>query len=633
MELKKITNDSTRFSKLLDLSLYWSDSDTTKAFQYLDKARAISGKNPSTLQEGLLYLYEANIVFSHDITRARRLYLNADRLLSTLRTQTSFHYLSRLWNNYGILFQIEDRANEYVRVLTSKVIPYAKFAGDSTAIASGYGNIGLMLSNEKLYEESISYYEKAIRILQSSAAQSSQLLDMYVFAANAAILHDQADKGGSYLDQASLLAERLPESISTASYYKTRGRYYRYKKVYAKAINNVQEAIRQALSLYNNTVARDGYFELFQIYKETGRYQLAKYTLKTANQLESVNLAANRLLHLKEMAEIDYLLGNYKPAYQQLHAYVLEKDSIYMHDQTGKLVELGKKFETVEKENEILKLKADNQQQQIRLDQSRLVVISICAIAIVILIVTFYSWKLAGANRKRLQQAQVLHQREIDSLQQQEEIKLYQAALQATESERNRIARDLHDGLGGLLAGIKMRVHSLTGNMAESKIPAPHREEQAALLRHMDTASSELRRISRDLMPESLLHAGLSEALSDLCNLSSNDVTSVIFQPYDLKARYPEKIQIHTYRIIQEGLQNTLKHAAARNVIVQCADQGDQLILTIEDDGSGYDTHATENKGLGLASITSRVAILKGTLETQSTPGTGTTIHIVLPLS
>lgn len=225
---------------------------------------------------------------------------------------------------------------------------------------------------------------------------------------------------------------------------------------------------------------------------------------------------------------------------------------------------------------------------------------------------------------KTLKQQQLVHQLEIEKMNKDHHISLLSAILEGQESERSRLARDLHDGLGGLISGIKLdlaeRANSLADN-ASKFIFTP-------VLNHIDHAIQELRRIAHSMMPELLLKAGLAEACREYCRKLRNERLEVTCQIFNVKGMDKEREMV-LYRIMQELLTNVIKHAQARTVLVQLQQIDDQISLTVEDDGIGFDTKDEKSKqGAGWKNIHSRVQYLKGAIDLYSEHGKGTTVTV-----
>jgi signal transduction histidine kinase len=159
-------------------------------------------------------------------------------------------------------------------------------------------------------------------------------------------------------------------------------------------------------------------------------------------------------------------------------------------------------------------------------------------------------------------------------------------------------------------------------------------ENQRAFERSMDmldSSISELRRVAHNMMPEALIRFGLEISVSDVCrDITNSGALNVSFQAFGLnELKSEQQTQIIIYRIIQELLNNIMKHAAAKNAIVQLTFTDNTLNITVEDDGKGFDVKLIDHsKGLGLSNLKSRVEYLGGRLEIESEQGKGTTVNI-----
>ena len=223
------------------------------------------------------------------------------------------------------------------------------------------------------------------------------------------------------------------------------------------------------------------------------------------------------------------------------------------------------------------------------------------------------------------QQQQQLYKKELKEIEQVAQLKVYDAMLQGQEQERNRVARDLHDGLGGMLAGVKLKLSAIAGKEEIKKTDM----ELYKVITQLDQSVSELRRIARNMMPETLLQLGLEPALKDLCSSLETPGLKIDFEAPGLGSHIPQPAQITIYRIIQELLSNALRHAQAKNILVQCTQNEGHVFITVEDDGIGFDVNKSAGKnGIGLSNIKSRVEFLKGKFEIHSAPGEGTTVNI-----
>ncbi len=147
----------------------------------------------------------------------------------------------------------------------------------------------------------------------------------------------------------------------------------------------------------------------------------------------------------------------------------------------------------------------------------------------------------------------------------------------------------------------------------------------------LDSSIKEMRRVAHNMMPEALVKFGLDTALKDFCNdINQSGALKLSYQSIGLKDTVIEQTTaIAIFRIVQELLNNTMKHSAATNAIVQVSKMDDLLSVTVEDDGKGFDASILEkSKGIGWENIKNRVEFLKGKLDVNSQSGKGTSVHI-----
>jgi signal transduction histidine kinase len=203
-----------------------------------------------------------------------------------------------------------------------------------------------------------------------------------------------------------------------------------------------------------------------------------------------------------------------------------------------------------------------------------------------------------------------------------------QAVLEAEERERIRIARDLHDGVGQTLAAARM---TLGNYVSQKKIESVEMQNSLNLL---EDSIKEIREISHNMMPSSLTKFGLTSALKQFTNkINALGKIEIELQIVGFKERSDEKIELVLYRIVQEIISNIIKHAEAKKVSIELVRHDDELILIIEDDGRGFDTAKTENHGIGLKNIATRVEYLNGNVNFDSSIGKGTSVVIEIPLN
>ncbi len=221
----------------------------------------------------------------------------------------------------------------------------------------------------------------------------------------------------------------------------------------------------------------------------------------------------------------------------------------------------------------------------------------------------------------------MLHRQKIIELEKERKLDAAQSLMKGQEEERSRLSKDLHDGVGGLLSGVKLSMSTMKGNVFLSEENA---QSFNNVISQLDQSITELRRVSHNMMPEALIKYGLKEALENYCeNLNLSGDINVKLQAYGMEQRMDQNTEIIIYRIIQELLNNIIKHAEAKNVLIQLIRKEAKFTLTVEDDGKGFDVKELKNKtGAGLANIKARTEYLNGTVDIVSKKDEGTSVTI-----
>jgi signal transduction histidine kinase len=303
-----------------------------------------------------------------------------------------------------------------------------------------------------------------------------------------------------------------------------------------------------------------------------------------------------------------------------LYKYAGLKDTIYDAATSAKIAELEINYQTAKKEKDILQLQQETKDKTNSIQKNKTITYVLLGSFLTLLFISFLSYRT-------YKQKQLLQQQQIKQLQNEKLLLATESILKGQEDERSRLAQDLHDGLGGMLSGVKLTLSAMKGNII---LP----EESARLFtkafEQLDSSIGEMRRVAHNMMPEALVKLGLQQALLDYCDgINTSNHLSIKCEFHGLENRLDNSTEIIVYRIVQELLNNIIKHAEASNVLVQVIKKDTELDITVEDDGIGFNKEQVLiKKGAGLKNIQSRVDYLKGELDIKSTPGKGTSVHI-----
>jgi signal transduction histidine kinase len=218
--------------------------------------------------------------------------------------------------------------------------------------------------------------------------------------------------------------------------------------------------------------------------------------------------------------------------------------------------------------------------------------------------------KLAEQQTALAEQQTALAEQQIKHLEQEQQMIATQSVIDGEIAERTRLARDLHDGLGGMLSILKL-----------------HLDDVADAREMLDQSINELHRVAHHLMPQSLLRDGLKTALDDFCKAIPN----AQFHYFGDNHRLDDKFELLIYRCAYELLNNAFKYANASNINIQLVKNTDYVSLTVEDNGCGFDPEKITS-GMGLESLRARVAVYNGKIDIFSAPGKGTEVFVELKI-
>jgi len=318
-------------------------------------------------------------------------------------------------------------------------------------------------------------------------------------------------------------------------------------------------------------------------------------------------------------------LGDFEKAFDYHIRYTDSKDSIFDIEKTKVINDLTLKYEKQKDQAQILELEKANLEKDLYLrkrtsQRNAYFYTGLAILAIASFLILFF--------RQRAIKDRIIATQRINQLEEEKKLMAAKFLVEGQEEERKRIARELHDGLGVLLSTTRMQFSSIHDTSPENK---PIIARAAQLL---EQAAGDVRKISHNMMPGLLTRLGLLEALKDLVeNLNNSGSIRAEIDMADDIPRLPENQEIMLYRIIQEMVNNTLKHANARQMLIRIQNLRNHLLIEYSDNGKGFDVERTlENQTIGLKSIQSRVSFLNGSLDIRSRPGEGVQYTVRLPL-
>lgn len=615
--------NSYRLADLLRLS-----GKTEEAKRYSDKANELSIKFPY-LRDAAVFYNATSYIKSGDYNGYEKQLSLANSKLKKYPTKQAYSLRAFILKNISIIKQLNNNEKEAMRILVNEAIPVAKQSENNEILSALYRSLGIIFMNYPDRKKADMYLKLSIDCLESKDNGSPTLLESKVetYAIHAENL---VEMGRVYaarhsLDKAFQILKDYPASNLNNLYYCSEGLYHyrsgRLKNAYASYDKGIRSCARHLDLLGMNRLR----YMKYEALCSEKKYEDAKQVLLELLQSPSLFVVDQKNWY-KELAQTYELLGDVKNANHYNKLYITLSDSLHDAAFQKEISQLEARFHKAENENTIKQLEARQERMRLIAENNKLYYGIFGLACLILLIVLMLFWIRANSHKKLAQEKAKNYQQSLLSLGNQKEMEVLQASIAGEEIERKRIARDLHDGIGSLLSSLKMKLIKNPNSLNELN---EQESQQVAIL--LNRSITELRQIAYNLVPETLLKLGLEKALQDLCLLLKTEGVRIIFHAQGIRPDIPESNQIIIYRIVQELINNALKHAQCTEIITDCSQNGNLFFITVEDNGKGFDTSGLkDSQGSGLGNLRNRVELLKGKFHIDSSPGGGTACNIEL---
>lgn len=567
-----------------------------------------ASKNPRAYIRALVAIpYDQ---FVADLPRAKALVAKADSALPRgkwLREEVDLRRLQALVSQYSGKYEAAmDYQQQCLKLYTQ--------LKDTLNMARTLSGMGYMSKRRDL-NQGLKWMEEG-KALMLQIGHEEHLAEV---VNNLGVLYEMKgdlDKAMEHYQWSLRLVKKFNDSIGMPYTLEHISGIYFYRSDFKEALRLLDEAYRWRLMRADSNGLGQNLANQLEVHFAAGNYvkttSIATELLRMAQQVGNPDL----LRHAYKWGAQAYAsLGNYQKAWDWETQHRLMHDSLFNERNNARILELEKKYELARRDEENQRLKEQTASQKLALlqaSQSRNYLLLGAAI-VVLMLSLLYAW-LYGRQQKSLAKRE-----------QELEKQRFRLVLQGEEKERSRLARELHDGLGQLLAAAKLQL----GLAASGQEKAFDKARQL-----LEETVSEVRHISHNLMPVSLSSNGLGTALEQLFDKlrAPGKLAIEVHLEADFTA-FDAQSQMALYRIVQEVLHNMVKHAEASRIIVDIQEDTGELLLSIADDGKGFDTSQLgQSNGLGWRNLNTRVGLLKGSMEVNSKPGRGTLVFVSIPL-
>lgn len=667
IELAKKNNDHGNTSYLYSiLSIeYFLGKENSKSDLSLKEAEKHSKKTNRYEIKGFYYYVNAWIFLrKQKKVEAVNNYINAinnynlaaeSKKIYKLKS-TIYIELSRIYGDW----KDEDLQEKY----SIKSLEYALKQDNKNEIFSSYMAVGHLYDNKFTKSKNLKhrdlvefYYLKAFDLFQKN--EMLYISDLAYVSINIANLYlayypeNYTEKVLKYTNIAKDIATEQNEynyianaNLNLGEIAKRKGNYNEAKTYYLLALNQIQNSFKKDTNVELNILQKlidleelnKNYFEVSKYQKEYLKIYIEVFDYQQHEASKRIEAEFEKKLQEKELEKLQLITDKKEQQIQLLNFQNLERETQYknlklIEENQSKKITLSEliaqkkqqelkllELETKAKSKEVIRFREKLAYREQTNNFYALIILSIILIVILLLF-------LLRQRTKRMLEKEKSYKLAIEKEKQHAKISALTSLLDGQEKERERLARDLHDGLGGLLSATKLQLSDLLDKKNEIK-----NEELKVISDHIDFAINKLRKVSHNLMPDLIIKYGLEVALKEFAIRMKNNNLEIHVNFLSYTNTLETEKQLFVYRIIQELVNNAIKHAQAKHIIIQLVEETNLYQITVEDDGIGFEVNNLEFKNsAGFLNIQSRIHFLKGTFEIHSEKNLGTSFEFNFP--
>ena len=597
----------------------------TLSLNYAQKAYAISEKNSAYILEfgdinnmmGVISMYNEHFDKAESYLK---------KTLEIGRQQHSELLQVKALANLALT---SSRRGDYQKAILQnlELMPILEKKNDEVGMANLYANISNAYYYIDQWKPAEQYQKKALALFRKLDYEPG-ISNAFNTLANIAIEVKQYQQALDYFALSLALKKKVGDSTGIAGIYLNLNDVYAKLGRYAEGFASMQKAEVIYKALKEEQQLAKVYVNMGAYYSHTNDYvRSAEYEKKA--------------IALARKSSDPYVLGtvysNISKTYEHLHSLdtalafsrkaLTTKDSLINTTIQEQIKEIETKYETEKKERIIGAQQVELSRKQVELKERQLALLrkdyalAAAGLLLLALIATgLLFYRRAKARQKARLQEAIIVQQQLAS----------RAVLDAEEKERVRIAKDLHDGVGQMMSVARMNLSSIESNWTLQTGEKIQLENVIALV---DESCREVRSVSHNLMPNALLKAGLGAAIREFVDKIDSHAIAIDLYSEGLKERLDPTTETVLYRVIQECVNNVIRHSGASRLDISLLREADAISITVEDNGRGFVLEERKNAGgIGLSNMATRIAYLKGTIEWDSTPGKGTVVAIHVPL-
>ncbi|EDP95954.1 tetratricopeptide repeat protein [Kordia algicida OT-1] len=572
--------------------LYKRNELYDEALEVYQKALSIQDSSITNKQRSTTHANLGNVYVKKGVYDVAVYHLQQSLLLN--KDDTTSRQTIKTYTNLGNVYSLSSDYN-LAEFYYKKALKHYKNKENETEIAKLYNNLGALFYEKNEDALSLEYFKKSIQ-LKEKTQDSSALVEGYLNIAelysdrNHSVAFEYLDKAENHLQTTEKASYLAKIHLSKAAMYQTKGQI-------AKAKNELKKAI-----------------------------------LLSKNQEK---LTFERYL-VKKQAEIAFQERNFKNAYNYRIAYEKLNDSVFNEEKLWEIAALQKSAQAKMKKIEVASLEKDRAlAEEIALRKQKeneqlyayLIVfgLTLCLVSVI----AFYFYKLKKTTSQLAKQQELLLQERIQNLVNNQELEIINATLTARSKEKEAISKELHNNIGSLLTSVKFHFQAFDENVLKAHNGTKKLYDKTMQI--INTITMEIRSISHRFDQDPIPEFNLKNAIANFSEKVQNERLKVHTAIHGLENFQNSQISIFIFRILQELVNNTLKHAVATNLTIYITKNTDHINIMVEDDGKGFDMQQHFN-GIGLKNLRKQVQIIEGNYHIDSNKKRGTTVTIDIPI-
>ncbi len=589
-----------------------------EAKQNYRKALELALALPERDTDRLLFCYNQLGVVSRVLGNFQQSVEYLDEGIRLASEEGNNRLLALLYMNIGNTFAETSRYTESAE-MHLKSIAIKEQMNDSLGLSQSYGNLAIVFRNAKDFDKAIFYFGKG----KDLATKMNSYTTLGLTASNLAVTYIEKkdfDSVRHFFEEAILNFEKIKDMRGLGLVYHNYGKFLFDTKELDTAEVLMKKALDVRTRIGSKTEMSSSLANLGKLYMERGKMDLAEARLLEAKAMLDTTLKTSGLRDVFSYLSALYAKkSDYSTAfYYQAKVLELEK-SMFTESERVDILKAEANYELEKRE---IQLAHERERQHERLIKAILAGALIISILMAVTIMSLF----------RRRQAKERHQTELHQMDQQHRIETARALRLAEEEERKKIAAKLHDEVGAQLSIARLNVNQLQSDLFVADSEAGMKLQAAQKL--LGDMSETIRAISHSLMPIALEKYGLKSAILDLVDaINASDKIKVeeVIEGLDDAKRWEDEFCVGVYRIVQEVLNNIIKHAQATHVLVQMVELESSITIYVEDNGKGLDKNK-QHDGAGLKLLQRNIEYFSGTIEINGRENQGTFVLIELPL-